>query len=273
MFGAKLNQDVKLYIGNGNGTTASGLSGVDNVDISNVHPTNLTKTLGYNIGLTTINGPPQQELSFSRYLIYEDPMLQYTGSTHFIGELEIGAEDEGRINFKSGYLTNYSVNCAVGNVPRVSVRAVIYDPLTTGVQLDAYSSAHQTIEIPNQGSMSLTAKGVSLNRVNSFNYSVTCNRKPYYSVGSTVPSKVNLLYPLEYAATVELDLDAGNITSGNHLFKNLHNKSVDFTINGRTNNWTRTFSIPNASLVDERVNSSADGIVNLTLSYVGHNGI
>ena len=48
-------------------------------------------------------------------------------------------------------------------------------------------------------------------------------------------------------------------------------RSVDLTINGREGTSTLfNTSIPNACLVSESLNSSADGSLRLTLNYMGH---
>jgi hypothetical protein len=46
--------------------------------------------------------------------------------------------------------------------------------------------------------------------------------------------------------------------------------NVGCLILGRDNQYLFDISIPNASLVSETINSSADGGVKLTLKYIGH---
>ena len=48
-------------------------------------------------------------------------------------------------------------------------------------------------------------------------------------------------------------------------------KTVEFSIKDKTlTNTLQAVSIPNASLVSERLSSSADGGVRLTLNFIGH---
>ena len=44
----------------------------------------------------------------------------------------------------------------------------------------------------------------------------------------------------------------------------------DYAINGRDGTSIQSLSIPNACLVGEQLNASADGALRLTLNYMGH---
>ena len=91
-----------------------------------------------------------------------------------------------------------------------------------------------------------------------------------YTIGSLLPSEIVSFPILEYASSVQIDVDDAFLQSGLSFLRNRENKSVSFTINGRTGSLIQSLTIPNASLVGESLSSSADGGIKLTLNYIGH---
>ena len=65
--------------------------------------------------------PLQGEVSFTRNYIYNDPLLDLTGD-YGVGSLIYASDlddNNGQvIGFTSGYLSSYSINAQVGNVPQ-----------------------------------------------------------------------------------------------------------------------------------------------------------
>ena len=260
MFDARLNGEVRIFI------SGQELSGIDNASISYSNSSNIIKPLGSTKGLTVNGGPTDQKVSFSRYLIYNDPIISYTGDVNMSGSIHYNGESYG---FESGYLNNYSVNCAVGSVPKVSAQFDIVDELRSG-QSASGSVSHPTIDIPSQGSISITCDNASSNRVIGFDYSVTSLRKKHFTIGGKSSSAIEFIAPLEYAAQVQVDVDDAFLESGYNFLDNRENKTVSFTIEGRTGAAIQTLSIPNASLVNESLNVSANGSLKLNLNYIGH---
>ena len=75
MYGSKLNYETHLFIsGEGGSPSARELSGVDSFNIGYQNKANLINPLGYSEGVTAIAGNTAQTVSFSRYLIYDDPI-------------------------------------------------------------------------------------------------------------------------------------------------------------------------------------------------------
>jgi hypothetical protein len=261
MFGTRLNYDCDFFV------SGQRLSGIQNLDIAYSNSAVVTKPLGYVEGTTTIAGPTQQSVSLNRYFIYDDPIYNYTGDTNMSGSIEYGGISYG---FQSGYLTSYSVNAAVGTVPQVNANIVVYDEMRSGYSASG-NVAHPTIDVPTQGSMSITSDWTNSNRVIGMDYSVSSNRKPYYSVGSEAPIGVAFLPPLEITASVQYDVDEAFMASGySFLGDGKENKTAILQINGRDGTNLATLSVPNASLVGETLTASSQGNLILTQEYVGH---
>ena len=260
MFGSISNYENKFFI------TGQQVVGIESIDINYSNSPTINKILGSAKGLTTIGGVTQQKLSLTRNLIYNDPLLSYTGLSNITGGINYNDKS---YRFNSGYLDEYMVNCAIGAIPKVTTNITVYDEMQTGIQFTD-SNSIPTILIPNQGSISVTCDNSSTNRVIGFDYAIKAYRKPMYTIGSLFPSEIVSFPVLEYASSVQIDIDDAFLQSGLSFLKNRENKSISFIINGRDGSLIQTLSIPNASLVGESLSSSADGGIKLTLNYIGH---
>ena len=261
MFGTRLNYDCEFFV------SGQRLSGIQAADLGYANSAVTTNPLGYAGGTTTIAGATEQTVSLTRYLIYDDPIVAYTGDVNMSGSIEYGGISYG---FQSGYLRDYSINCAVGAVPQVNANFVVFDEMRSGYSASG-TVAHPAIHIPSQGSMSITSDWSSTNRVIGIDYSVTCNRKPYYTIGSETPVSVALLPPIEVTASIQVDVDEAYMSSGySFLGTGKENKTVTLQINGRDGTTLATHTVPNASLRSERLSVASEGILTLTQEYVGH---
>ena len=242
--------------------------GIENVDLSYTNSAVISKSLGRTSSFTTVGGATSQQLSVSRNLIYNDPIYSYTYANQLNGSIVYNSQSYG---FSNGYLTEYMVNCAVGSIPKVSSNFIIFDEIITKESLPIQDGEVPTIYIPNQGSISLVCDHCSTNRVVGFDYSIKTNIKPIYTVGSKIPNEVVMISPNEYSASVQIDVDDAFLQNSFNFLLYRQDKTVVFTIKDRTlTNTIQTLTIPNASLASERLSSSADGGVKLTLNYIGH---
>lgn len=275
MFGAKLNHETRFFIASGESGKYE-LSGIESIDLSHQASTSVVKPLGTRKGVTTIGGAVEQNLSISRSLIYNDPVLDFTGDVVSNGMSASILYDNKTYGFHSGYLTNYSVSCAVGSIPKVNASFKIFSEMKSGITAAGSSNvAHPDIFIPSQGSISLTCDNgyhdvSTLNRVVGFDYAISCKRKPIFTLGRSSPFKVHYVPPLEYSASVQVEVDDTMLQSGFNLLTGRENRDLTFTINGRNGNSLQSLTVPKASLVSEQLNSTADGVLKLTFNYIGH---
>ena len=268
MFGSRLNYDSHFYI------SGQELSGVNSIQVAYQNAANVTKPLGYSAGIVTVGGPPTQTISLSRYFIYNDPLSGYKDGQEITGSLNYNGNSYG---FQNGYLSDYSVNCAVGAIPQVNATILVYDELRTGV--DASGSVTTDIYIPSQGSMTVTCDNVTTNRVVGFDYSEQRTIKPYYTIGAESPVEVKPIYPVTYTASIQMEVDDAFpesgysfLTSGKDGRGGIADSSVKIQINGRdgTDFMGSAIILPYPVLVGETLSASADGSLRLTLNYIGH---
>lgn len=260
MFGLLNNYENKVFI------SGQELLGVENVNVSYSNSSSVTRFLGISRGQTLVGADSQRQVSFSRYLIYSDPILSLTGSSPTSGSINYQGQAYG---FNSGFLTEYSVNCAVGTVPSTNATLSVYGEMKSGINHSG-SVAAPTIYIPNQGSISLTCDNSTTNRVVGFDYSIKINREPIYKIGSVAPAEVIADSVLEFNASVQIDVDDAFLQNSTGFLSGRQNKTVTFTVKSKDLSQTiQQLTIPNASLVGETLASSADGGVKLTLNYIG----
>jgi len=271
MYDTTLNYEAHFFIsgsGADGGTPAAReLSGVESLDIGYTNGSSVLAPLGSSRGLTAVAGATNQAVSFSRSLIYDDPVLDFTGESKVM-KGSFNYDNNTSYGFSSGYLNSYSVNCAVGTVPKVSASFAVYDEMRSGV--NATGSTNTNIFIPSQGSITATCDNSSTNRVVGFDYSLTLNKKPYYSIGSEGPVEVKHINPIQYSASVQIEVDDIFLQSGFDFLSTRENKTVSFSVKGRDGTTLQNLTIPKASLVSEQLISSSDGAVRLTLNYLGH---
>jgi len=264
MFDIKLNDEVRFFLG------TYELSGIESLSFSNTNTPSNIFPLGTKKGITSIGSKQNQTVEFSRNLIYKDPVLDYTGVSPIAGDIYY---DNSHYGFNQGYLSSYSVNCAVGAAPRVSASFDVLDEMLTGIDTsdNLNPAIHPPIDIPSQGSMVATIDGKSeTNRVTSFNYSLKPRRKYYYTIGSRLPSDVERFSPMEYSADVSIDVDDAFLQDGFSFLDKREDKLLNLSIKGRNGLSIQSLVVPNASLVSESLSVSSEGGATLTLTYKGH---
>lgn len=263
MFEAKFNHESRFFAGDYE------VSGIETLNISYYAGAKMEYPLGTRKGFNSVLSQNNQTLTINRNLIYEDYLLNYTGNNSIDGSIYYDGIHYG---FNEGYLSSYSLNCAVGSSPRSSVNIFILDEMTTGVDAsDNFQVApHPLIDIPSQGSITVSCDNSSTNRVSNFDYSINLKRKPLYGICNKEHQDILLVPPVEYSCSIQIDVDDAFLANSWDFFEERENKSVNLNIKGRGGTNLQSVSIPNASLVGESLDVSADGALKLSLNYKGH---
>jgi hypothetical protein len=264
VFGGKFNHESRFFL------DEYEVSGVETLNFAYSTSSSVGKALGTSRGFTSVNGPNQQSLTLNRNLIYEDYILNYTGDSQIKASIYY---DGNHYGFNEGYLSSYSLACAVGSVPKTSANILVYDEIKIGVDAsDNFEvKPHPILDIPSQGSISVSCDNSSTNRVISFGYTINIPRKAFYKIGGGVaPSTVRLITPIEYSSAVVIDVDDAFIQNSFDFFDDRENKNINLTVKGRNGEDLQSVTIPNATLLGESLEASADGGLRLTLNYKGH---
>lgn len=240
------------------------LSGVSSVSLGYTNPLENGPVLGDASFGFFMNGPIESVVEFSRSLIYSDPILNFTGDSSFSGNFSYGGKS---YSFESGYLTNYAVSCSVGDVPQVNARVSVWCGLNSGNSVPT-SQVDDGLFIPSPRSIVVSGMDFSSNRVRSVNYSIDIARQPIYSLeGGRKAESVNFISPLNVSASVEMEIGDSNMRNSYAYAESFSADNVSILIKDRSlSNTVANFSVPNAQLLGETIQSSADGqpVKNLT---------
>lgn len=204
-----------FYIG------GTGISGVTNLNMSYSVSRKPVNVLGGGHIQPILAEPLQGEVSFTRNYIYNDPLLDLTGDYGVDGSLIYASDlddNNGQvIGFTSGYLSSYSINAQVGNVPQVECTFLVFGKLGSGVrngELD-YSGIHelQNLCFVNQKDIEISLEQSTTNRVTQFSQKYNITRTPIYDLREKTsenyyaPTEVITNNPVEVMTdfTVEVD--------------------------------------------------------------------
>ena len=279
------------------------ISGVISVDGSyniNYAPIN---TIGYGYNKQVIADVPTAEFNINKYLLYNEPLLNYTGQKNnlkapsFAGSINYNNKS---IGFESGYLNSFSLSCSVGDVPQTSANIQVFGDIGSGYS--AYGTKQtRYMTVPQVKDITITCSGSSSNRITNFDYSINCPKKPIYILQSSnnyIPYEVLSNLPIEINVNFNLEVDD---YSARKLYEQLNNdidSSFSLVIKGmvfedqnllvatnqdlsvglddlvvaRRSVGVTLFnqSFNNFKLVSQEFNSNADDVLSVKLNYKGY---
>jgi len=288
----------------------TGVSGIRNVSAGYSVGQKQVRALGAGFIREVIAEPLQGELSMTRDLLYQDPVLGLTGEAPVSGTLLYDVEMNGAekvYGFNTGYLTSYSINCDVQDVPTIETTFAVFGQLGSGErerELDYSGTAPlQNLGFVNHEAVFLTFNGSGTNRAVSVSQDYNINRIPIYSLDQKTsetlyaPSEVLTEYPIEITTNLTIEMDdyetanmIDNIRSGNYqtLGVEIRLGAKEDTLDGHAvvgdklclqdNNGdclgddgdgiTRyEFLSTTGHLVSESIESSVDGVLSVNLEF------
>lgn len=243
------------------------LSGISDLTFDSNFGMGFLPSLGKNFGFGKV-GASEGSVEFSRSLIYNDPVIAYTGDLPCSGQFSYNGSSYG---FESGYLTSYSVSCSVGQVPNVSASIQVFGEMKSGAANQTFV-AHPDIFVPSPKSISVSNDYSSSNRVKSFDYSVSCPRSPKYSVGEGVfPVRVLLQEPLKIEASLNFDVKGFSPLDLQHFIRQISSSSFTIAVKNRTlSEALMTLPVHNSQLTNQQVQGTVDSPLSVILSYEGY---
>ncbi len=178
-----------------------------------------------------VDGPFIGNASVSSFIFTGDPFIKYTGDSPFNGylyETEEGKSldpDSIDIAFTSGFLNSYTLNCGIGQIPRVDTQVGVVGnigKLPSGEATSSLVASHYheinynstkdfDLKIADPRSLKISINDFESNRLNSFSISINVPRKPIYALGEKTPVSVERNFPIEVMCSFQIDLDAHNM--------------------------------------------------------------
>ena len=265
----------------------SEVSGVQSVVSNFQTPVTPIIHLGMSDLSYTSNGPIVGQIQLTSYFISHDHFIDKTGDVGFNGYLlEDNSNIEDNFSFTSGYLTQYSHTCSVGDIPQINANIQVFGkigkiPTTTGEMLDDSPSHLSSIEsdagttyplrVIAPGSIEIDFRDeFTSNRVNSYSISVTSNRNPLFVLGKKYPDSVELTYPIEVQCDFSMDITRDSFTMNNNFDAPCTPNSGDLTITVKdynTNEIVNQYYLPNLRLTNQTYNVGAGANSNVNLTY------
>lgn len=296
MKNAIINYENIFYL---DGQAISGILSVDGSYTINYAPIN-TVGIGYN--KQVIADVPTAEFNINKYLLYNEPLLNYTGqrtdlkAQSFPGSINYNNKS---IGFESGYLNSFGLSCSVGEIPQTSANIQVFGDIGSGYS--AYG-ARQTkyMTVPQVKDISISCSGSSSNRITSFDYSINCPKKPIYILQNSnnyIPYEVLSEFPIEIGVSFNLEVDdyaarkvyeqLNNDTDSSFslLIKGVVFVDAPLSVEGQNLNVDSTNllvarksvgvtlfsqSFNNFKLISQEFNSNADDVLSVKLNYKGY---
>jgi len=297
MKNAILNYENIFYL---DGQAISGVISVDGGYSINYAPIN-TIGLGYN--KQVIAEVPTAEFNINKYLLYNEPLLNYTGERNDLEAIPLAASinyNNKSIGFQSGYLNSFNLSCSVGEIPQTSASIQVFGDIGSGYS--AFGNRQtKFMTVPQVKDITLTCSGSSSNRITSFDYSINCPKKPIYILGTSnnyVPYEVLCDLPIEINASFNIEIDDYSARKAYEQLNNDTDSSFSILIKGvvfedeklsvgssqflnigigdlvvaqkavGATLFTQSFN--NVKLINQEFTSNADDILSVKLSYKGY---
>ena len=191
-------------------------------------------------------------------------MLNYIGDSPISGSVNFNNKSFG---FTSGYLTEYTLSCAIGKIPQSNASIKVFGDIGSGINASG-SVSHPPIQIPNQGSIILNSTGYQNNRITNFNYSLRINRNAVYKIGSPYPIQVDRMFPLVQEASFQMEVDDHEVVKLREYLIKPRQQDIKIILNNPINDTEiQTITLEKARLLSNSLKSTSEGLMSLDLSY------
>lgn len=256
--------------------------GVQNTDIQYQNGDTVVKYLG----MTGIPTEPNEEqigtAQISTLLVDSDYFLQYTGNSGINGYL-LRARNDILYNtsFSSGYLSNYSNRCSIGQIPQINANFTVLGNVGSFTNAEssvvsgqfvtiAANSYNPGLRIAGYGSMSLSLDDFSTNRVLSYDLGLSINRKAVYCLGQRTPTHVEIIYPIEVNATFRFEIDNYTLTAMRDYPCSKKVEDLTLTLKSyNTDETIQSYNFNDLTLISEGYSANSDSFVTVMAQYRG----
>jgi hypothetical protein len=186
----------------------SGIAGDSFYELDGINDLNLQKNLSYDQHFSlggidaaySVNAPEEIQVLINRSFVNYDNMFDYTGLNP-VREFRI-YDGNNYYSITNLFLKTYSASFSVGDLPKISTEFISYGSDLKQIEFfDGGSINSKPLDIPKLNSISISGlydqNLKEKYNIYGFNYSLTINRQPYYSVGQKEPTEVCPILPLQ----------------------------------------------------------------------------
>lgn len=263
------------------GTTE--IPGIQSVDLDYSNNASVIQYLGQKNIKYIPKGAPNGNVSINSLLITTDQFIGLTGNSGCNGYVfKQNSNTSDNFSFTSGYLTNYTINCALGQIPEINTAISVYSNMgrltsaeSSRVSADfsviptAYSTLPLKIASPNM--MTLSLGDFSTNSLQNFNLSINIPRLPIYILGQRDPSQIEINYPITINGSFTMDLNDYVARKMKNYPFNERVDNLSFTFNDlETQRPILSYSFNNLMLSAEQYRSNINSETQVTINYLGY---
>ena len=256
--------------------------GIQSVDFGNELNAVPVSFIGLNYVNLAPNGPQESRVKVERLVIDgTDHFQPFTGNSGFnLYVIKDKADPQDNYGVTSGYIVGYTTKCSLGQIPRTEIDIVGFGNVgripsgesneTSGQFLIIPSTTTSyNLKIPGPGSVSLSLNNdLTLNRLLSYDVSMSIDRKAIYALGDRYPISVQMNYPIDVNIGFSYELaDYSGYTTrnfpGNPKTGNFKLDIKDFT----TDEVIQNFRFTGVQLVSESYSTDTDSNVSINARY------
>ena len=297
MKGAITNYENTLFM------DSVALSGVISFDGSYNIETVPINVIGKGFCKQVVSQVPSASVSITRYLVNNDPVFGLTGDAdnYTASFINGGLIYQGKnFGFTNGYLSSFGISCSVGEVPQIQSSFQIFGNMGPSIDPSGNNISSAAF-VPQVKNISVTCNNSSTNRVKDFSIDFNCKKNAIYGLSASnaqFPIEVQNIFPIEVGGSFTLEVDDYQTKN---IFDILSSESLSsfiidvrgtvlidqflFTADGLelvTSDTNEAFdvyrkledSVPifnfntsNAIIIAEQINSTADDLLSVKLSY------
>ena len=259
MFNVYSKENQNFYLNN------SLISGVQNVGFSYQNDTRLSLSVGSPDFNYFSAKPIVANLELTYLLSSSDDFIKYTGSSSFFGKVEYG---NNFFTFSSGYLTNYSLNYKLGEYPSVSIQSLIFGELGSTSGNFSYSpKVLNNFNIGDPCYVQLNLIESNLNRLESFDISMSVPREPVYTIGNYLPEDVIIKYPININLNFSFSMSEYSQEKVTNIFTGITQRDLNLSFKKyQSNEDLLILNLSNLVNADTKISYSLDD-AKLNLSF------
>lgn len=256
-----INKDnQKLFLGSGQVFGAQSIEGGYELNETPL------KFIGSRSFIKLPAGVQMGTISMTALVANKDPFIKCISEETFNGfVLKDTNNIDDNYSFYSGYLTNYTSSCSVGEMPQVAASFSVLGDLgkipTGEFPAPALTELRHIRDHPNQGSITkistpsnveITLDDFTTNLVNSYQISIDIGRQDHYIMGNRFPHTILINYPILVNVSFEIIANDYSLSSFRGFPCKSNLKNFDIKIKeDKTDSIITSFAFSGMQLVSE----------------------
>ena len=247
------------------------LRGVQSFDANFEIPYDPIKVAGIGFVGHTINSNLEGAFNVGRFVVSNHDPISGMFVTPFSGHLRYGTGNNSlALSFNNAYINSYNSSCSIGAIPSIDFGANVYGDMGSFVPTASEQVNIDNILIARPGDIILTnVSGERTNRVQSYNYDISINRTPIYTLGSGLePGLFNIDYPIEINLDFNMHIDDFQTQDMHDLLCDQPKDNISIILSGcNTDNYIRKFIAPDPLFLGIDQNGAVGDQASIDIKY------